>query len=744
MPINIKKPTVQLAKTEYSPKGEELDIKDYLKTRIAVLKDTKKSVLDNFNFEDIMREADREYQPRFLRDKTNKNFMFVQDELSGLRGSRAVPISGKEGEEWRSDVSEPVLMVKIQTALSILVNQNPEAIFKASSEKFKKSTNFAYALWKRSWNISRARHQLKLFIFDLAKYGWAIGRTYPRQVKRKGEVLTELDVKNPENNKYESRDIIEFNDVFREKLDPYRTWIDDMTNLTDPWSMDDWYFEKDYSRDSFDREFGLYANSIYVMDGQPLEDASNKRRGKEQNDETKKRTDIITVGFYESKNKDLYGIWIPKQDIVLYSSPLPNDDKKLSCWWAYWNERDPRTPYGIGLYEIIKHNKVLYDRLVNMSVDQLVMAIYPMLFYSGGTQLAGSGDIAVSPGLIKQKLPGTTIDQINIKYDNRGFEGAQIISERMDEDTGITQTLQGEIQGKTLGETLHAKEAALKRLNIPLENVAQALEEEAYISLSWMQQVYSTPEVMEFATAEELQSFLQDSGKQPIETHVEVDDATGQPKKYFADFLPVLDLGLDQNNEGNLIESPENRFFRLGVDIKTTDIKWEGKINVQPQSIISPSVELEKQRKTELYNLVTPTVQLMAQSMLGGQPQIALALYKPTEQILEINDEKPENWLPDDVVQMARDPQKWFADQAAAQAQAAQATADQQSLFVDPNAPPADAAAQAGAQAGAQGAAPGNTPAAGQTIVPRDQVSNPVRDSLEAVGGQKGGSPPLM
>jgi len=718
MPRNLKEKKDETV-GNYKPEGEELDVKKYLERRIEVLKKTKKNILGGFDFEQVMKEADREYQPRSLRERDQKKFMFVQDEIKGLRGSRTVPITGKEGEEWRSDVSEPLLMVKIQTALSILVNQNPEAVFKATTNKYKRSTQLAYSLWKRSWNIGRAKHQLKLFVFDLAKYGWAVGHTYPRVVKRKGQILTELDLNNPENNKYKERDIVEFNDIYREKLDPYRTWIDDMTNLTDPFSTDDWYYEKDYSKDTFDREFGDYSNSDLIKSSSP-ELSKNDDINTNPNEETNKRTDLITVGFYESKNKDLYAIWIPRQKVVLYHSPLPNDDKKLSCWWTYWNERDPRTPYGIGLYEMIKHDKVLYDRMMNMSVDQLVMAIYPMLFFSGANRQPGDGTLMISPGLLKEKLPGTTIEQIKIDFDKRGFDAVSYMAERMDENTGITPTLQGEIEGKTLGQTLHAKDAALKRLNIPLANISQALEEEAYISLSWMNQVYSTPEVLEFESMEDLLEYSKEVDKQPVSTKAEI-DGNGNIKKVIADFLPVLDLDLDQDREGTPIESPDSRFFRLGVDIKTTDIKWEGRINVQPQSILSPSIELDRQRKLELYNIVTPIVQLMAQSMAQGQPQMALALYKPTEQILEVQDEKPENWLPDDVILLARNPE-------------ARASA-LNPLFVQGQTPPGEAPAE--------GASPEQNPQAGDTVVPRDEVSNPARDSLESSDNYSA-NPPMM
>ena len=67
---------------------------------------------------------------------------------------------------------------------------------------------------------------------------------------------------------------------------------------------------------------------------------------------------MITVGFYENKKKDLYCIWIPETKKIIYYSPLPNDDGKLTLWFTHWILRDPRTIYGIGLFEILKNNKL--------------------------------------------------------------------------------------------------------------------------------------------------------------------------------------------------------------------------------------------------------------------------------------------------------------------------------------------------------------------------------------------------
>lgn len=708
----------------YDPSGYELTVQRYLRERLPVLKETKKRVAPgNVDFLAIMREADREYQPNLLLStkSSSKNSTFlVTDEVTGLRGARITRI-GSEDDEWRSDVSEPTLFVKLQTALSILIDQNPEAVFKATLDKYKKTAPFVHSLWKRSWNIAKSKRQLKLFIFDLAKYGWAIGRTYPRIVRREGQILTELDTENPENNKYRDATTTLFNDVYREKLDPYRTWIDDMTNLTDPWSMGDWYFEKDYSRDAFMREFSQYSNHKHVEFGRRPAEAESDVEDGDIDGETAEREDIVTVGFYESTDKDLYSLYVPGQDIVLYDAPIPNDEKRLSCWQTYWNERDPRTPYGIGLYEMIKNNKVLRDRLSNMTIDQLVMAIYPMLFYSGPVS---QGDFTVSPAVVKQKLPGTSIEQVKVDYDPRGIEAIQFLDERLDENSGISPTLQGEIVGKTLGEMLHAKDAALKRLSTPLDNIAEALQDEGYISLSWMAQIYSIPEVRSFTDAEDLAAYEMERGTQG-QNILTNDDGT-----YTAEFMPTLALGLDEDKDTNeLIESPNERFFTVGQDIDATALHWEGMINIVPQSILAPSQELERQRKLELFNLIEPILQSAATALIQGLPLVAQAMLKPALEILKIQGEKPEDWIPKELLLVIENPQ-------AAMLAVQQTMTMTRPLFVPAGSTQETATAT---PPGSSATPPGNP----QGLTPRSQsksigtqgdVTNPVKGVVNKIG----------
>jgi hypothetical protein len=737
---------------------KEQELVKFLTKRIEVLKKTKTDIGGGFDFEQLMRDADREYLPNNLLQKNkedkDKNLVYLQDEETGLRGtSRIVNLDNPEGS-WRSNLSEPTLLVKVQTALSILIDQNPEATFKGANEKYEKRNNVAKAIWKRNWSLNNSIETLKLFVFDLAKYGFAVGHTVPRILKRDKEILESVDTEHPENNKYRKTTITEFNDVYREKLDLYRTWIDDKANLTDPFSINDWYYEKDYSLEDFQEEFGMYANSQSIKAGTLVQEGNSGVTG--VNSATKTRDDMITVGFYENKKKDLYSIYIADKQIPLYYSPLPNDEGKLTLWYAYWIERDPRTIYGIGLFELIKNNKVMYDRLKNMTVDQLVMAIYPMLFYSG-TPAQGEAELTIRPDKLVQKLSGSSIEQVKIQFDPRGRDGIDMESESMDNNTGITPTLGGEVTGKTLGEILHAKDAALKRLNIPMLNISKAIEMDAYITLSWANQIYSIPEIKKFLTEKEMQEYEEESGNKAENATSQGDTENGQPAgKIEAQYYPKLDLGLDEDKEGVLIESPERRFFQLGSkdgQLGLGDLKWEGKIVVKAQSIISPNPEIERQRKMELFNVVSPVVYQMSALMnqqvdpktgqmftpKGGM-EVAMDLYYPVKQILDIQDEKPENWLPKKLCEMADNPEamQQAQDKQAQEEEQTKLKAEQEANAAKPlltdqaglDQQAKDSGAGAPPVAGGQAGMPGGGP-----VVAPSSLPSPVADMMSAVKG---------
>lgn len=616
----------------YSLEGKELEIRDLVKKRVEEMKSYRKNV-HGVDIEQIWREADTEYIPQEIKTGKHENFVTETDE-SGTSTTRLVSQDITE-PTWKSHNSEPTLLVKIATAMSILIKRNPEAFFQAISKKYDAITALARSLWKTSWLMDCSKEQLKLFVFNLCKYGWAPGRTYPRILKRDKEILTELDTEHPENNKYEGKVITDYNGVHREALDPWKTWIDEMTVPNDPYSTNDWYFEKDYSYDGAMLEFGHLKNWKYVPR------SAKQTEGEEQ--DTKDRKDRVTVGFYENKNKDKYAIYVPAADILLYQSPLPNDEGLLSLWHTYWILRDARIPYGIGVWEIIKQKKGLFDKFMNMTANQLLLAIEKMFFWTGTNPVVGDGKIKIEPGVGYQNLGGK-IEWLEVPPPGKeAFDGIGMLKQGIDADSGISDTVSSDLTGKTLGQDLISRENSLQRMNVPLDNIADALREEAYISLSWLAQTLSTPEVKEFADEDELRAYEQETGINRFEMAPRLDEE-GQEVGLTASFLPEIPLKMEQK-EDQLIESKENRFFQLGKDIQPEQLKWKGIITVEPRSILTPSIEIEKQRKLELFNVIVP---LFAGKFGPTSPEL---FARAVKQVLKVNEEDLEDWLPDTWIQ---------------------------------------------------------------------------------------------
>lgn len=691
---------------EYVPDKDEL----ILQTFVSKRRDEMQNFRTSLGIEKEWKEADIEYIPHELEFGTPRK-RFETDQDTGLR-SRMVPI-GDQSQNWRSNASATTLLEKIQTAFSIVIDQNPEAMLTALSRRYEDTTQIAYALWKRNWSITDGKEVLKLVVFDMLKYGWGIGRSYPRKISYKKEILTEYDSENPDNNKYESKELIWFNDVAKQRLSPYKTWIDENTKPYDVYSKNDEYFELDFSYDDAKTEFGQYKNFQYVKpdskvsyDFETRQTANQTSGGTEQLSE---RNDIVTIGFYNNRAKDLSVIWVPKDKIIIHSCPLPNDDGMLSTWDAPWILRSADSPYGISIWKIIKQDKELYDKYNNMTADQLVLSIMKFGYHTGTSGVLGDGVINI--------IPGRSVQITNGKFDwmeipgpgKEAWEGLEYQKKSMDKSSGVTPTLEGDLTGKTLGEIQLAREAALKRMKVPLDNIAWALEQDAYLTLSWAKQVYSTPEVKEFATEAEILAYEKSMGVTRNEIFQDTDLETGEPSgPITATYLPELSLNLEER-DGKLFESEKSKFFQVGKDLPVEKLNWKGIFKVIPRSIVGTSEVILKQTKTEMANMLIP---------LFAQPPELVG--KAAMQILKVNEEDPLDWLPETWLQFLMLKPKEQQEQME----------EEQPLFT-----PADGSVSQETSEGNPGMnhegnnqhtmqnRTGNSPQSAQTVVPPGQIS---------------------
>lgn len=652
-------------KDVYAPEGNELEVQQFLGQRVDELKQSRKNKLIgiNRNIEDIWKEADQEYTPHELWFDNADSKRLISDDEQGLR-SRYVKVGD---DNWQSNASSPDLYVKVNTALAILVDQNPEAVFMAASSRWEANTKLAYSNWKNSWEVSGAKQQLKHFIFNMAKYGIGYGVTYPKRIEREKKVLKEYYKDSPEKNVYETKTIVKYNDLCRESVNPWNIWLEEGARVGDRHSLVGFYREKDVQLDTFKNLFKDYDNAKYVT-GMALSRADNNVESEREPVEP-----TVTVGFYENQERDMYAIWVPSLKIVLYSSPLPNDDGELSLWFAPWTLRDDRSPYGIGLYEVLRNDSIMYDKLNNMTMDQLVLSIYKMFFYKGTDVLGENGQLKVTPGKGEQVTDPNAVSFLEVPGPGgEAWKGLQFIQDRKDTNSGVTTQLSGKYAGKTLGQDLQAKEAALERMKTPLDYILDALQQEAYITLSWQKQLLSTPEILQYSTPEDLAAALKEFGltDEQIAQYVEeaqnpneksellfqeempeqappaegeqsegLEGEVVQPRKY-ANVYPEARYSFEKDESGELIESEDTRFYRFGVDLPLGTLDWRGIIRVTPQSVLAPSKELSRRMDLDLYNLIFPSIEKML-----ALPQFIPVLMPPIKQVLKAYDKDVKDWV---------------------------------------------------------------------------------------------------
>lgn len=634
--------------------------------------------------ETIWRQAEADYIPHELGGPQKK--VLVENERTEVSSYISL-----NRDEWRSKQSKNEPFIKIQTAISILFDRNPEATFDPASVQFEKVTTLIQQLYHRTWtnvNIG-AKKELRKFIFNLAKYGFSAARRYyKKSVRRNMKMIKSYNTETGVF-EYEEKDIVDVDDVFFQNLEVWDVWLDDTAKPDDPRSRRDWLWKETFSKQKFEQLLKDVKSDASIEEfkfsSKVLE---NESAGKGKVVTSYTSDDLIDVYFYESREDDIYIIEADEK-LVKYM-PLPREDKELSLVDTYWVLRNTLSPYGIGLNEIMRGNKVMLDRVRNMTIDQVVLAIYKMFFYSNSEQLNDEGGevISLEPGKGKKVIDPKNISWLDVPGPGKeAFDMIEMLSNDIEDDTGVTKTLSGEITGKTAFEISLAQQGALKRLGTPLRNIKSALEWDAKLCVNLMKMIYSVPKVYTFTDPELVKEY--------------VASVNADPQRYFMDeqgnFNALkyreFQLSIEQNEEG-MFDASEKKSFLM---VKPDWLEWEGEITIKVESMLEVNEPLERQMKLEMSNIILPLIAQVAQA-----PQLLNVYIKPLKQILKTYNENPKDWLP----------QEWLM--------ASQAPMG----MMPPMVPPGAAPAGAGAESMQASAGLGGMPEA-QTVVPSTDVQPP-------------------
>jgi len=276
-----------------------------------------------------------------IYEKTGWGSMVFYNKMSnGGYDINVYPQKLTDRDQNRSGVpvsQEPIALSKILIATSVLAGKVPDAEVIGDDKIYNKA---AYELWKRTWTLKGANGQntLERTYQNLLTYGWAAWRTYPRRVsvKRKGI------------------DKILFDDIYREPMDPDRTWLGVGQNVGDYWSAFEVYYEKDILKDEF---FKMVPEAAEHKKRKGFfEQCATSEEAKEE--DQVKAEHSYTIGYYENVLLNRYVVKCGKY--IIYDGELPNDDSYGSILVARCFVKNILDPYGVGLYEMMRGNTALW------------------------------------------------------------------------------------------------------------------------------------------------------------------------------------------------------------------------------------------------------------------------------------------------------------------------------------------------------------------------------------------------
>jgi hypothetical protein len=609
--------------------------------------------------EKIWKQADADYAPHQLGNTIKSKKVLVENERTEVSSYVSL-----EKDAWRSKEAKNDPYIKIQTAISILFDRNPEAVLEPESKRYEANNKLIAELYHRTWTDTKigAKKELRKFIFNLGKYGWSPARRYYKHVVRKDmQIIKDFNTETKEF-VYEKKDIVDMDDVYFEAKSPFDCWIDDMARPDDPLTRRDWMWREVWDKETTTNVLGQEIADMVEFSQISEVENSETTLGAEKQMNRYTSTNLAVIWFYENRLTDKYMMmW---NDKLLKSSPLQRDDKELSLVDTYWTLRDMFSPYGIGLNEIMRSNKVMLDRVRNMTIDQVVLSIYKMIFTSNAEQLddEGNDNVSIDPGKIKKVIDPKNIAFFEIPGPGQdAFNLIAMLEKDAEDDTGITKTLEGEVQGKTAFEIDQAQQGALKRLNTPLRNIKSALEWDALLCINTMQMIYSIPKVKSLVDPELIADYVAGINDDK-ERYFVSPDGTFNVLKY-REFQLFLEAGPD----GSLQHTDNKQFFM----IKPSVLDWAGQITIRSESMIEKSKSLERASKLEMSNILIPVIAQMA-----SNPAILMAYIGPVKQLLKLYDEDPKAWLPAEWLQpqaplppvptLATDPNANPANQAGA------------------------------------------------------------------------------
>jgi len=652
-----------------------------MKETLDFIKDKKKLLSENRWRQDYNRIL-QEYEKFAVNTQTQKNTIdqstpesitILIPRADGTNDFAIYPrvkdVRGSESDTPRAEI--PIAYSKILVAASAIASNMPNGTT-YSINKIKARTFYEY--WKRSWSVPEMNgsNTLDFAVQQMFATGTGAWRVFPRQV------VVDKKIKGIKTKK------VIYDDIYREPLDMTRTWFGLSYRAGSYDGRPEVLFEVDVTIEEFDKlkkRFGKRAKK--VNKGAEINTVSTEAS---QEDPEKMRTHV-TLSFYECPKDNRYILC--SDSVVFYDGEMPNDEVYGSVVIVHCFHKNMLSPYGVGLWELIRGNQTIQNYIESLNTEQVASEIIPLIFASGNIQ----GDMEMKRSTTKVNVvpAGVKVDRVLTTGNSTlGMNYIERKKAEVDEITGVNNIVAGSAGETTLGATVILKEAALNRLMKPRNSLKRALEIDACIQFSWIEQDHVNPRELIFVSPEEVEAFK--SANPMLFTEVEEPETAESPEMFGAEdktieapgnladgnvpnykvfYSPKVPMNFDFNKEDLEESGYENqvinevgqystlvpRSVALGEIQNLEAPEKIGYDNVQliidPNSMLIPSAEIQKQTAMQLFPLIQTTITQIFQ-MAQMDPELAKAQLKAFEKFLEVERENIMDWIPKESYDMIK------------------------------------------------------------------------------------------
>lgn len=543
-------------------------------------------------------------------------------------------VKSTSGDIDRGDIprsKSSLAFSKILTATAAIASNLPDGVVQTVS---KVKSRILYAMWKKTWNQPESNGHVTLSYTaqNLLTLGWGAWRVFPKNE-------TAPVTKTLGNGKKVKTHKVIYDGIYREPLDPARTWIGTSYRP----SSDDNRAEVLYEIDVTIEEYRKLVKSFgkRVKKSTPGTTEESPLKTEEQ--------DYVTLMFYENPKENKFIICT--QASVLFEGELPNEDVYggvviSQCW-----NNDVNNPYGVGLWEIMRGDMATLDYIQSLTVEELEAEVRPIILGIGGTDAVPAPlEIKRGANVINRVPAGLTIEKMSNNGNvTLGMNAVQTMKTQIEENTGINDSLSGANTQGGLGETVLQKEAALNRLITPRNSLKRALEFDACVVFSWFEQLYLHGREYELGTSEEIEAFVNANRHMDIQGDDEemespeseegedgLSSGIAAPKKIVVSPYIDLDFDVKDSEEGgkDVMEYgipknsyPMNDALKVAMESEEETGYSHPYLIIDPNSMMTPSTEIQKQTSLSLLQPIQNTIQLIY-SLARQDPDQSVAQLK--------------------------------------------------------------------------------------------------------------------